>query len=129
MNPVMIAVIAFTSFFHSILEVTPTATITSSAGATMAPSSCTPIIQSSVNATGSPAAAGAAEEYYPDTDIPKNYKKKITIAYLSAMKGTFESRQGLVISGALQLALNEVSFVVQIILVVFFFHYSYENDL
>lgn len=108
MNPVMIAVIAFTSLFHSTLEVTPTTTIASTTGATMASCPCTPLMQSPANTTGSPSIS-TPEEYYPDTEIPKSYKKKITIAYLTAIHGSIENRQGLAISGALQLALEEVS--------------------
>lgn len=106
MNPVMIAIIAFTSLFHSTLEVTPT--IASSTGATMESCPCTPPMQSLANTTSSPPIS-APQEYYPDTEIPKGYKKRITIAYLTAIHGTIEARQGLAISGALQLALEEVS--------------------
>lgn len=47
---------------------------------------------------------------------PRFKKKKLTIGYLTAIKGELKDRQGLAVSGAMTMALEEVGFVYKIFL-------------
>lgn len=49
------------------------------------------------------------EEYYPKTEIPKNYTKVIHIGFLMNQKGINSAKMGLTIPGALLMALEKVS--------------------
>lgn len=49
----------------------------------------------------------------------QNYKKTVlTVGYLTAMKGELKDRQGLAISGALTMALDEVLFQIFLFLII-----------
>lgn len=60
------------------------------------------------------AALGLLAASSVDAQVPKKFD--ITIGYLPSIKGELRSRQGLAISGALSMALEEVMFFLNLVL-------------
>lgn len=92
----------------SVTSVTPTTSLTTPVGLSNHSLLSNHSIKNNSNPEETDTSIEATDTTYLDTpSLPR--KKELTVGYLTATKGDLKDKQGLLISGALGLALEEVS--------------------